>query len=199
MDRPKIPCGVAQPTYVYPKAPRTTAAKRSATPAAVERLANQTTRPSFEDVRGLTRRVPSVVRLYDQPRQVVAAAEDLYPAPRPKQGVNLARYVALTDTPEIETEAHPGFGTTGWVAELVPQTPTWGSMRLDDGKVTGMLDVTLSFQSPDREELSRAGNGHRYYRLSSLGDGVYLAESVWRSYATHRTFVLVRDGSPSRA
>lgn len=90
----------------------------------------------------------------------------------------LNRQVTLNDNSNanVVTEAHSGW-STGWVAELTldPNSPA----------------LVRAFIEPTKRELSRAGNGTKVY--ANIKPGFYQADSVWRSYASHRQVFEVTD------
>lgn len=78
----------------------------------------------------------------------------------------------------VTTEAHSQW-STGYLA------------RLREGK---NLEIEREFLRPAKTELSRAGNGTKFYEISSMPDGVYEAESVIRSYEACKEYFRIKDG-----
>lgn len=99
--------------------------------------------------------------------------------------LNLSRNRKLNgndDSVRVITEAHSGW-SKGWVARVTLAAP--GSR----------YELDREWLRPSATSLSRAGNGTKTY--DDLEDGVYEADSVWRSYQSHRTYFHVRDGQLS--
>lgn len=94
--------------------------------------------------------------------------------------LRLSRTVEALNNDEKEvtivTEAHSSW-TTGWLAEIT---------EINEDKPGGL---GRKFMPYDTESLSRAGNGSKAYVIDS--PGVYEADSVWRSYKSHRTYFVV--------
>lgn len=97
-------------------------------------------------------------------------------------GLDLARSCKLTDDNHIVTEAHGGW-SKGWMARVELAAPG------------ARFDLEREFCRADLDSTNRKGNGIKKYRLDKLADGVYEADSVWRSYQGHRTYFLVEGGS----
>jgi hypothetical protein len=99
------------------------------------------------------------------------------------RGFNLVRTAEPLEAEVIRTEAHAGW-SKGWLArmELIPPVL----------EGTYAKDVSLTFFSADEENLSRAGNGSKTY--AGPFDGVFVAESVWRSMTAHRHYMRFIDG-----
>lgn len=76
----------------------------------------------------------------------------------------------------VHTEVHAGW-SNGSVAQILPtsQAPV----------------VQKSWLRADIQDLSRAGNGSKTYKL---GDGAYIANSVWRSMQEHSVYFIVESG-----
>ena len=79
----------------------------------------------------------------------------------------------------LTTEVHAGW-TNGYLAKLSPDKN---------------LSLDRSFVSASDKETSRAGNGQKHYKLSSLDDGIYEAETVVRSGIKERHYLKVKDGT----
>lgn len=99
--------------------------------------------------------------------------------------VHLARESRIEDRggdafPVIVTlEKHVAWGNT-WLAEVTGV----------DSEAPGGFAQT--FLEVDSQSLSREGNGTVMYLIEK--DGIYQANGVWRSYETHRTVIVVKDG-----
>ncbi len=99
----------------------------------------------------------------------------------PTHGLNLARTDTADESGFIFTEAHSTW-SKGWLARI--QLAQWENTQ---------FDLERSFITPTSADLSRVGNGHKSYALSGLDDGIYEADSVWRSFKAHRVYFEVRD------
>lgn len=99
--------------------------------------------------------------------------------------LDLRRRVDLYETgeqPKVVTETHTSW-SKGWVARV----------RL--AKPGAKFDLDRNFLQADRMDLSRAGNGDKVYFLSNLEDGVYEADSVYRSMQSFRSYFRVLNHS----
>lgn len=100
-------------------------------------------------------------------------------------GLNLSRGVQDTEVAHLVTEAHGGW-SSGYLARVRLAGPR------------SKFDLDRVFVTPDEQSLSRAGNGSKTYYLCDLDDGVYEAESVYRSYSKHRVYFELREGRVHR-
>ena len=66
---------------------------------------------------------------------------------------------------------------------------------LADGASNARFKVARAFVDADEEDLSRSGRGFKTYNVSGMKDGVYEAQSVWRSMTGHRAYFRVQDGA----
>ncbi len=78
----------------------------------------------------------------------------------------------------LEVETQPRW-YAGWVAELEDR---------DGGLVRRYL-------TPVHAELSRRGNGYKYYLIPADTDQVYEVSYVYRSMHADRAYIAVRDGT----
>ena len=98
----------------------------------------------------------------------------------------MATYVSLVREKKIKgegfpvnitIEAHHNWNRGGWVAKVVGSDPKYKFRRAFLDSVT------------PKEELSRAGNGYKDYKIEE--PGVYECSSIWRSRQAFRVFLLV--------
>lgn len=138
-----------------------------------------------EELRGIMRRAHVLARQmagHYQARLAAGLRQAWAEAKRPVKGLNLARECKLTDDGLVTTEAH-GAWSKGWLAKVELAAPG------------ARFDLEREFVQADLSTVNRKGNGIKKYRLDRLVDGVYEADSVWRSYQSHRTYFLVVAGS----
>jgi hypothetical protein len=93
-----------------------------------------------------------------------------------KLKLNRQKVIEPSVTTEVVTETH-GSWSKGWVARISP--PELGDK----------YDFKREFLKAEEEKLSRAGNGLKTYR--NLPAGIYEADSVYRSYKSHRVYFSV--------
>ena len=138
-----------------------------------------------EELRRIMRRAHELARQmagHYQARLAAGLRQAWAESKRPVKGLNLARECKLTDDGLVTTEAH-GAWSKGWLAKVELAAPG------------ARFDLEREFVQADLSTVNRKGNGLKKYRLDRLVDGVYEADSVWRSYQSHRTYFLVLDGS----
>lgn len=97
-------------------------------------------------------------------------------------GLDMVRGYALNDSDSVVTEAHVGW-SKGWLAKVKLSA------------VGAKYDLDSNFISASYRELSRAGNGNITYKLSKLEDGIYEADSVYRSGESFRLYFRVENHS----
>lgn len=105
------------------------------------------------------------------------------PAERPPKGLHLSRGLRALDVPIIVTEHYRPI-TTGWLARINPHPDGLLSFCREfiNGKVSGR----------------RSGYGSRVYRVDTLNDGVYEAESMKAPSLAFRTYIEIRGGAITR-
>ncbi|MBN2980087.1 hypothetical protein [Cohnella algarum] len=97
-------------------------------------------------------------------------------------GLSLVRGCRKIDEAVIRTEAHSGW-SKGWLARVSLSAPG------------ARFDLEREFVRASADNTNRSGNGYKEYNLSQLVDGIYEADSVAKSYQSHRTFFQVAGGS----
>ncbi|MGG4034189.1 hypothetical protein ABEV74_10900 [Paenibacillus cisolokensis] len=106
--------------------------------------------------------------------KAVAAASKLV-------GLDLCRGIEWTEEAAVVTEVHSGW-SKGWLARVTLAAPG------------ARYDLHREFIGESKRDMSRAGNGTKTYKLSQLADGIYEADSVYRSYTSFRTYFRVAGG-----
>jgi hypothetical protein len=104
-----------------------------------------------------------------------------------------ARYIVQLDR-KVEVEDR-GSGDALPVLVMLGKHPGWGSTWL--AEVTDVDEETRGgfvqeFLDVESQSLSNVGAGSVLYRIDT--DGIYQANSIWRSYTTHRVVFRVQAG-----
>lgn len=98
------------------------------------------------------------------------------------KGISCCRGTELIDEAVVRTEVHCGWAK-GWLA------------RIELSGAGARYDLDRTFINTGDAQLSRAGNGKITYDLTDLADGIYEADSVYRSYTGFRAYFRVVAGS----
>lgn len=134
----------------------------------------------------------STVARHTRPAELPGPSWQSAPAapsrPAVQRGLNLVRRIEHTDDGMVYTEISAFAGGKGWAAQMLPTAPT-----VRYGKVA---DYEYRFLRADDRHVSGSGRtGHANYDIRNEDDGVYVAQSVYRSGVSQTVFFEVRDGS----